>query len=397
MVTKYEVRGDPAYAAQAIEVKALIELPGLDNLVGVNAFGYTALVSRDVKVGDTLVVFPAECQLGAQFAASRNLHRHPALNDDPTQVGYLEDNRRVRAIRLRGQVSNALALAWDVPVGTVFDTVDGVQISSKYELPVKGSAFTAPSTAKTRHAVLPEHPDTSQWYRLADSIPDDTWLTVTQKLDGTSVRIANTKVMRNLSWLERLAKKFGITVAETEYAHIYGSRKVIKDPEVVTPGFYDTDIYSLVGKDITLPKGVMLFGEIIGYTPTGQAIQPGYTYDLRSGEMSLYVYRVAVLGSDGSVYDLSRGGVEQFCAALGLKVVPLLWQGFKRDFIVEDFLDKRFCTTYAQAVPTSNNNPDEGVVIQVQGIVPTNFKAKGAGYYALRTKALDKNEGGLEA
>ena len=47
---------------------------------------------------------------------------------------------------------------------------------------------------------------------------------------NSSVRIARTIVKRRLSWWERLAKRLGVTVAETELAVVGGSRRVIKDP-----------------------------------------------------------------------------------------------------------------------------------------------------------------------
>lgn len=142
-MTTYSVTGSVNYAAEVIEVKSINVLQGLDNLVGITAGGQQALVPKTTRVGDVLVVFPAESRLSHEFASANNLYRHSELNADPLQTGYLEDNRRVRAIRLRGEKSTALALTLDSlsgfadeppAVGTIFDTIDGVVISEKYEL-----------------------------------------------------------------------------------------------------------------------------------------------------------------------------------------------------------------------------------------------------------------------
>ena len=55
-----------------------------------------------------LEVFPAEVQLSGEYARFNNLHRHGNLNADQGQAGYLEDNRRVRALKFRGWVKTCM-------------------------------------------------------------------------------------------------------------------------------------------------------------------------------------------------------------------------------------------------------------------------------------------------
>ena len=121
------------YCASVVEVKATFPLEGLDNLVGASFFGFTALVPKTTKVGDVGVVFTAETQLSHDFCRENNLYRHSQYNVDPEQKGYIGDNRRVKALRLRGNVSSALFLPMDcilpftdrdLPIGTTFTHVE---------------------------------------------------------------------------------------------------------------------------------------------------------------------------------------------------------------------------------------------------------------------------------
>lgn len=421
-MTTFEVRGNPNYAAQVIEVKTLVDLPGLNNLVGLPWAGLMALVPKTTQIGDTLVVFPAEAQLSHEFASANDLYRHSELNSTPDAVGYLEDNRRVRAIRLRGHLSSALAVTPEAlalflnstegfgpvlsneftpVVGTSFDTINGYEVSRKYELPVKGGNTGKSVQKKAWKRVdakfLPEHIDTAQYLREADSIPDDTFFTVTQKIHGSSVRIANTIVKHKPKWWERGFLKR----PDTEYAHVYGSRKVIKDPSSPGAHFYGYDLWGTEGAkyDDLIPRGVVVYGELVGFTKDGGPIQKDYTYEAKSGEAQLYIYRVAVVSPDGLLFDLSWEGVKSFCAERGLKHVAELWSGFKRDFEPDKWLDRRFYDGgYTNAVRLSHPSlPDEGVVLRAEGVLPRVWKLKGPKFFAHETAMLDEEAVDLEA
>lgn len=206
------------YAAEIIKVHTLIPLPGLDNLLGLPIGGFTALVSKDTQIGDILVAFPAESQLDGAFLSAHNLYRHSSLNADPMQAGYIEDNGRVKAIKLRGHASNALTLpasvvgATESDVGTLFDTVDGVLVSRKYEQPVKpgNPNSNQVATNKFKAINLPVHADTLNYWRNEFKIDGDTWVTVSQKLHGTSVRLGRILVDRQTTWFERVLIRLGI-------------------------------------------------------------------------------------------------------------------------------------------------------------------------------------------
>ena len=386
-MAEYALTGSANYAAEVIEVRGLHALPGLDNLVGITVNGYQALVSKDVQVGDHLLVFPAESQIDETFARTHNLMRD--------QNGYLEDNRRVRAIKLRKHVSNALALNIPElpPVGTVFDTIDGQRICQKYEPPVRAGRTPTAQPKKERRVderMFPQHVDTENYFRNAFKIPDDAHVIVTQKLHGTSFRATNTLVKRKLSWLDKVAKWLGVPVTETEWAVLFGSRKVIKDPTNPDQNhYYDYDLWSKFGLTIAdrIPKGVVVYGELVGWVGDSP-IQENYTYGVPKGEVEMYVYRVATVTADGHLYDLPWHGVEAFCEERGFNTVPVLWAGWHGDFVVDDFVDKVFWPQYAQAVRLSPDSPvDEGVVVRYRDEF---YKAKGPIFFGHESDLLDR-------
>jgi len=426
-MTEFTLAGNPNYAVKIIEVKNLVDLEGLDNLKGIPMDGFNILVSNDVQVGDILAVFTAGTQIEGWFLHKFNLFRHTDLNFDPeAKPGYIEDNRRVKAVRLRGVPSNALAVdaAWvgatQADVGTLFDTVDGVLLSQKYEVPVKGNpAQKGQRTSVFAKVNLPEHLDTENYWRNADKIGADEFITVTQKVHGTSVRYGRVPVPRILTRWQRVLRWFGAQVQDTEYAFVVGSRKVIKS---VVRGdsaqtnsnadhFYASDLWSQQGEKYAdlIPDGVVVFGELIGWTPEGAPIQQGYTYNLPKGETGFYIYRVATITPDGKLYDLSWNGVKQFAFERGLNVVPELWSGRHVEFDADDWTDYRYADgvwvdrggnkrDYPQALPLSDKKTvDEGVVVRKEGIIPYVLKAKSPIFLGHESALLDEEVVDLEA
>jgi hypothetical protein len=233
-------------------------------------------------------------------------------------------------------------------------------------------------------------------------IGPDVDIIVTQKLHGTSIRIGNTLVKRELTWKDRLAKRLGIKVAETEFDLVYGSRKVIKD--VNNPNqnhFYAVDLWSEVGAEFAdrVPENFILYGEVIGYTSNGQPIQKNYTYDVPEGQHELYVYRIAVITNQGRLVDLPWDAVKAFCTEAGIKFVPELWRGKHHDFNPNAWIDYQLAEDYPQAVPLNKGKKfvDEGVCIRAEGLAPYIMKAKSPIFLQHESKMLDEEAVDLEA
>ncbi|AHB31407.1 RNA ligase [Mycobacterium phage Nala] len=424
------------YAAQVVRVPATLELKGLDNLVGVPVLGCQALTQRDTKEGDLRIAFTVETQLSTDYAHYNNLFRDAERNEDPNETGYLENHRRIKAMKLRGHKSSALlmpleSVAWtgvdpsELQEGDTFDTLNGHEICRKYELPVKhthGAKASKVQRAFKRvdSKVFPEHLDTDNFFRSAHLLEAGREVVVTQKLHGTSIRVGNVPVLRQKKWLERLINRW-VKTPDYEFDVVYGSRKVIKD--VNNPNqnhYYQSDIWTEYGKKIAalIPEGFIVYGELIGWTPDGQPIQKGYTYDVPRGEAHLYVYRVAHINSQGHLSDLSWNGVKQFCQVRGLKWTPEMdrvsFGGADPEYpsieeltqYITQAMDMRYADHYDKTVAgtavaalidrpislSDKKSVDEGVCLRQDGLVPTILKAKSPKFFEYETKLLDSGE-----
>lgn len=217
------------YAATIVRIDHLNPLENSDNLLGAPLLGMQAIVSKETEIGTVGVVFVSGTQLSDEYTARNNLFRHKEFNEDKEKAGFIEDNRRVKAIKLRGNRSDALfmplsSLAYtkvdlgDLKVGDAFEELDGHEICKKFELKRKGG----PMHEKNKHKVFtrvdekmfPRHYDTSQYYRVLDTFKPYTEIVVTQKLHGTLGRAAHIKVLRKLSLLERVLLKLGVARLE---------------------------------------------------------------------------------------------------------------------------------------------------------------------------------------
>lgn len=400
---KYDPIKNPNYVATVVRVAALSDLEGLDNLKAINVYGMQALVSKDVEVGSVGVLFSTEVQLSSEFASKNNLHRHSNLNKDPKVTGYLDDTRRVKAIKLRGHRSDSLFMPLsafkylgvkesDFTVGDVFDSINGKEILRKYY--IKEPKVNNGPAARIRRVdlkVFPFHIDSENYWRNSDKIPADAPVVITQKLHGTSVRYGKVPVLRDLKWYEKIARKLGVTVTDHQYKFVVGSRKVVKsiDGEAESAGkehFYAEDLWSKAAKvmklDELVPDGYLIYGEPVGWTPDGQAIQKDYTYEEEVGSFGFYVYRVATVTPSGVVTDLSWPATKSFAKGLGLKTVPELFTRMHKDFNPDPLMDKNYYAQLAWAelvygentdvyeVPVQLSNAgtvDEGVCIRYDG------------------------------
>ncbi|CAM4519220.1 RNA ligase family protein [Nocardia ninae] len=405
------------YSAVVASVKAVLTLKGKDRIVGLPLYGHQAIAQKGWEVGDLGVFFPAETQLSHEYASANSLYRNADLNQDPTTTGYLEDNRRVKALKFGGHRSDAMfmplaSLAFtgidprELREGDTFDTLNNVEICRKYEVRPPRTTSTkgnlAPKPRRVADRFFPQHLDTNQYWRHQHAIEPDDFIYVTQKLHGTSIRVGHTLVERKLTWRERLAQRLGVTVQQTTYDNVYGSRRVIKDindPDQIH--HYGTDVWTTEGKklDGLIPAGYVIYGELIGWTSDLSPIQKGYTYDIPKGHTRLYVYRVAMVNPEGRTVDLAWPQLEEFCHSLGLNPAPLLWAGYAENFQVDDWMNKRYHDEgHPNAVPLDpGTTVDEGVVVRVEGLTPDLYKAKAPAFFEHETRMLDQGIADLES
>lgn len=406
---------EPNYSAQVVRVNRLLDLEGADRLHGIPLYGMQALTSKGgVKVGDLGILFPTECQLSEEFCKKNNLYSSQLLNEDTNVKGYISDKRRVKAIRLRGHHSNCLFMTMqslanigidvsNLKEGDVFNSIDGIEVCRKYVIKQKEPSIT--KNAKNRQLrksriepkLMPEHIDTDNWWRNEHKIDEDQEIIVTAKYHGTSVRLAHQICDRELTKFEKLLKWFGVKVQTTEYDYFAGSRRVIKDYKRVDykdlNHFYTLDIYNVALERIktSIPKGYVIYAELVGWCGESP-IQPKYTYCLPKGEFDIYVYRIAQINPDGLMVDLSWDQVKESCTNWGIKHVPELWRGLKKDFCVDYYMDKKFVIHLGltECLNVDDQAPcDEGVVVRVEGLVPYLLKAKSPLFLGHESAVLD--------
>lgn len=434
-----EIIGTRNYSATVIRVPELRKAQNSDRLYIIDKLGMTAIVDASWldKVGELALIFPAEVQIAHDILERNNLYTDPELNSN-REKGYVGKNRRVRAIKLRGTISNALVLpttalgfrsfhhTWEE--GQVFDTFDGTEVCRKYVVETKSAGLTRgeqqvkKAFKRVDETFLPMHFETGQWEREKQNVAESTELIITQKLHGTSVRLANTVVKRQLTWIEKLAQKLGIAVRDHDYDLVAGSRKVIKDPNNPRQDhYYKKDVYTeaLLEYGDVIPKNHVIYGELVGFVGDGEGaakpLQAGHTYEAIADSpdprkrTQLYVYRVAIVTEDGELIDLSWNQVKAFCVRHGLQNVPELTRSSKETFFVDEFTELDFWKGHQASVArgftgytdtpvklsAGGTGKDEGVVIRDEsGMVPVFYKFKNPSHYLYETAQLDA---GVEA
>ena len=70
------------YAATVVRIHTIVELVGLDNLVGVPVLGYQALTTRGIEAGELVLVFTAETQLGMLMQHAQKPPTPPSIRTE---------------------------------------------------------------------------------------------------------------------------------------------------------------------------------------------------------------------------------------------------------------------------------------------------------------------------
>ena len=324
--------------------------------------GFNILCGIDSEPG-LYVYFPTACCLNPDFLRYANLYKHKEYNADPEQSGMFEDNGRVKAIRLRGELSEGFILPVTIlenyvlsvtnveltcEEGTEFDIVehDGKTfwINKKY-IPKRTQG--APGSSVGRAARQPKgidkiiedqfrfHYDTTLIKKCPHVIKPNDLISITEKVHGTSGISA--RVLCNpepyAHWYNKLFVKIsqffgGDSVLGPVYDYIYASRTVIKNRffnKKASDGFYGVDVWKYADEILKplLQKGMTIYYEIIGFLPNGGYIQKNYDYGYmppKEGEkyehkkhFGIAVYRITLTNPDGHVHEFSAREVQQWC------------------------------------------------------------------------------------
>lgn len=381
-----------AYGGLVCRIKTR-EHSNADSLAVGNCAGYQVIVSKDTEDGAKGLFFMSDTQLSHAFCMANGLYR----KDPVTGVelgGYLESNRRVRTIKLRGETSDGLWLPLTCldhfPASALHSVQLGIEINKlagddnlakKYETPAtqraKQRAALVKGNKKNRNPKFPtfhKHYDTPQLRNNLARIPEGALITVTEKLHGTSGRSGHLKCEHPPTWFQSLFKRPG----KTEWKHIMGSRNITihdntKEIRKINPQYEANDYRTLQHRKLSLKKGETIYYEIVGWSGghgprdldgglinAPSRIMPAYsvddssdpirkeikkrfktdkvdfTYGLRMGDNEIYVYRITQTNEDGDSTELAWHQVVRRCEDMGLKHVPILDQFIYKRPVAED-------------------------------------------------------------
>jgi hypothetical protein len=352
-----------SYTATVCKIKSLRKHPTADRLQLATACGFQVIVGLDTVEGTLGLFLPSDGQLSEKFALANNLVRGVDAEGNKTG-GLFDANRRVRAQKLRGQISEGfwcelsylknvvpLTAILKLKDGDEFTELDGIPICNKYVTrATRYNTNQKPSgTAKPKNPRFKEHLDTAQFRKCVDMIPPGSLLYLTEKLHGTSARYGRVLCEQSLTRWEKFKKRLGFNVKRRfEYEFLSATRRVVLNPASKSDGYYKTNNFRLdFMKDVwhLLNKGEVIYGEIVGYVEGETSIMPRvytktlkdkaftkqygdsyiYKYGCMEGACKFFVYRITMVNEDGVVTELSWPQVKYRAASLGLQCVPDLW------------------------------------------------------------------------
>lgn len=413
--------------------------------------GFNIITGIDAQPG-LYVYFPALSCINGDFLRFANLYRHKELNNDPQQSGMFDDNGRVKAIKLRGELSEGFILPIvilqnyivsvtnheinEIKEGIEFDAVShgGKEfwISKKYvakrQISQGGSkGRISKKVPKGLDKVIDTqfrfHYDTTLIKKCPHVITPDAWIQLSYKIHGTSGISAYVLCKQELTWRQKIAK--WLTGEEfNKYDYLYASRTVIKNRTYnpgVQGGFYGVDVWAEADKIVRpcLAKGQTAYYEIVGYLPNGGFIQKKYDYGCvppNEGEtytpekhFKVRIYRVTYTNVDGKVFEYTPRQVQQWCAQVGLTPVEECYFGQAKDLYPdldianhwnENFLerladDPKFYME-KDSPHCKNKVPHEGLVIKLEDGLSHAFKLKCFRFLNKEQELLDKGETNIE-
>lgn len=104
-------RANVNYLAKIVDIKNFRahSNPEVTRLKCCTIDGFNIITGIDSQPG-LYVYFPTACCINPDFLRYCNLYRHKELNNDPEQTGMFEDNGRVKAIRLKNELSEGFIM-----------------------------------------------------------------------------------------------------------------------------------------------------------------------------------------------------------------------------------------------------------------------------------------------
>lgn len=426
------------YACSVVEIKNLFPIEGADNVLRTVVNGNNVVVPKTTEVGSKMLYFVSGTKLSAEYCKVNNLYDKEENNLDTTKRGFVSfKSRRIKCLRLRGVISDGMLMPLSsllpfleqslinyLKVGDEFTDIElngrVYNICEKYIVPIRNSGENnkkGKQSVKISRLVDSQfylHGDTSNLRKNMDKINPNDIIGIHYKKHGTSFVVGNVQVKRFLSWFEKLVKRFGVKVEETMYDIVYSSRKIIKNGYLNPTsgeGFYGEDIWGVVAKEIEhlIPKNWTLYGEILGYTESGSAIQGKYDYGCKVGEHKVYIYKISVVNTDGNVIFLTDRQIEEYCEKVGLLYKDtFIYYGTIRNYMDMYFIEGDNWREEVLKTLEKNYNekdcymcttkvPEEGIIVRVEKLEQYEaYKLKSKRFLLMESEEQEKEVSNIE-
>ena len=346
--------------------------PDVHSLAVGNVLGNTVIVHKDTPNGELGLWFETDGQLSQEFAEKNNLIRKIDPETGKNFGGLFDENRRVRAQKIRGVKSDGFWCPLSYLDGDVSELKEHDKFTSFNETPIAQKYETWRTRAASKAAnrgekalkkprvelvAMKRHFDTEQFRTDCWKFKKGDLISISEKIHATSQRVANAKVIYpiqkwSLSWF---MEKLGFEVIpKSEYRVLIGTRNVILENNQGGATYYGNEKFRYDAiedfKD-KLYKNECLYGEVT-YTEatSGNALmfQPtsktkdksvikqygqkmNYTYGTKQGKSEFWVYRITQTNEDGISVDLTWQQMKSRCEQLGVKMVPDVVEPFIYD------------------------------------------------------------------
>lgn len=396
--------------------------PNADRLQCGVVSNFNVVVGLDVQDNELGLYFPTDLALSVDYCKANDLYRRKDAAGN-NAGGMFEDNGRVRTQKFRGSESDGYFARLDsleftggdvtsLREGDFVDEFNGVKLCEKYysKKTQSGIANAIKTRKKGETEYFKKYGDTEQLRFYYDKIPVGSLCIITDKLHGTSFRLGNVPVARELTWKDKVAKFFGVQVQEEKYEILNGTRNVILDGK--DTGFYSEEfrwrsVAPLIDK---IPKGCVVYGEVVGFSGVDQPIMSSvstdklpeikkkygptmtYTYGCSrtSGECDIYIYKITYPTPDGKQVDLCWEDLKHQCNEWGIKYVPELCKPFIYDGNVEGLI--KLCDELCDGPDIiDGSHLREGLCLRLDGNHPKVFKNKNYNFKVLEGIIKDAN------
>jgi len=451
---------DPNYLATVIECPELKPHPNADKLELATVFGGDVIVAKgQYQKGELLCYFPVESCISQKFLAWANLLDKAESNADGKTKGFFsikgDGYSRVKAVKLREIPSQGflfkvskLAEYYGVKesvfkLGESFDTINDDLLVKKYvsgerksgnqneskkripkwientvrifPLPIRKRLYTGINYFydKNKQGIGSLIVD-GHWHfhyktegagrNIHILSPDDT-IIITEKLHGANGVYGNILCKKPFNVFRYLWKQIGFDTEDTEHKLVYSSRNVLKNRR---DGKYTDDVWGKVAEiiDGKLPKDVVLYGELIGWSSDNKCIQKNYDYSLSKGEVGFRIFRGVRNTSDGKQIELSWDELTEICQSSNLEMVPVHYKGFARD-LFNIHIDDQWCDKFLSNLAEKffknkcqyciNSVVNEGVVLRLESSErKTVLKYKNPNFLVQESSARDSNEENID-